>query len=76
MTTPTQLNANISLNVTPTVTNDGSVLMDLSVTRDITDSQVLNNQTISMVARKPQDSGAGRERGDAGHGRSLFATKE
>lgn len=32
-----QLNANISLSVTPTITNDGSVLMDLNVSRDVTD---------------------------------------
>jgi len=36
-TVPTQTvdYANISLNVTPTVTNDGSVLMDLKVSRDV-----------------------------------------
>jgi type IV pilus assembly protein PilQ len=33
--TPQQLNANISLNVTPTVTNDGSVLLDLNLQRDV-----------------------------------------
>lgn len=33
--TTTVQNANLSLNVKPTVTNDGGVLMDLTVTRDI-----------------------------------------
>jgi type IV pilus assembly protein PilQ len=34
-TTPTQVSGQLSLNVTPTVTSDGSVLMQLSLQRDV-----------------------------------------
>lgn len=36
--TPQQINANISMGVTPTVTNDGSVLLDLRLQRDVPDA--------------------------------------
>jgi type IV pilus assembly protein PilQ len=45
---PTVQNANISLDVSPTVTNDGNVRLDLTLTRDLVANLAQNQQAVAL----------------------------